>query len=140
VTGSSNLDLVRSIHAAAERGDFRSAEWADPDIELVFADGPEPGVWRGVAGMAEGMRDWLTAWEDFRFAADEYREIDDERVLVLVRLGGRGRASGLEVGDMRAQGAHVFHLSDGKVTRFVVYMDRGRALADLGLASEGGSP
>jgi ketosteroid isomerase-like protein len=34
---------------------------------------------------------------------------------------------------MRAQGASLFHVRNGKVMRFVVYFDRDRALADLGL-------
>jgi hypothetical protein len=61
-------------------------------------------------------------------------------VLVLVRYEGRGKLSGLEVGQMRAKGASLFYCRDGTVTRFVAYLDRDRALADLGLAQEGGSP
>jgi hypothetical protein len=59
---SENLDLVRSIFAAWERGDFGSAEWADPDIELVTVGGPEPGTWKGLAGVAEFTRGFLAAW------------------------------------------------------------------------------
>jgi ketosteroid isomerase-like protein len=137
---SANLDLVRSIYAAWERGDYSSAEWADPEIEFMFADGPEPDSWTGVAGMAEGFRGWLTAWEDYRVVADELRELDDERVFVLTHNSGRGKTSGLEIGQMRTRGqANLVHVRGGKVTKFVLYWDRDRALADLGLAREADS-
>jgi ketosteroid isomerase-like protein len=135
---SANLNLVRSIYAAWERGDFGSAEWAHPEIEYVAADGPEPGSWRGLAGMAEGAREQLSAWENFRFAAEQFRELDDERVLVLDAGSGRGKTSGLEVGQARAKGATLFHIRAGKVTRLVSYFDCERAFADLGLAPETG--
>ena len=101
-----NLDLVRSIYADWERGDYSSiAEWAHPDIEFVVADGPEPGSWMGLTGMTEAGRDFLSAWEEYRTEVDEYRELDDERVLVLLRRRGRGKTSGLELGQMTAKGA-----------------------------------
>ena len=54
-------------------------------------------------------------------------------MLVLTHRVGRGKTSGLEVGQMRTQGANVFHVRDGKVTKLVWYWDRDRAFADLGL-------
>ena len=71
---SENLDLVRSIYADWERGEFDSADWAHPEIEYVSADGPDPGAWTGLAEMAENFRGWLGLWEEFRLTADEYRQ------------------------------------------------------------------
>jgi hypothetical protein len=131
--------LVRSIYPAWKRGDFSSAEWAHPEIEFMFIGGPTPGSWKGLAGMAEGFRDFVSAWEGFRVEADEYRELDDERVLVLSHFSGRGKTSGLELGQMRTKGAELFQVRGGKVVKFVIHWQRERALTDLGLASETGS-
>jgi ketosteroid isomerase-like protein len=133
---SANLDLVRSIYAAWERGDWSSTEWADPEIELVSIGGLEPGHWTGVAGMARAWREFMSAWDDLRAEAAQYHEFDGERVLVIVNNRGRGKVSGLEIGEMDEGGANLFDVHDGKVTRIVVYSDREQALADLGLAPE----
>jgi ketosteroid isomerase-like protein len=128
-----NLELVRSICSAWGRGDYSSSEWAHPDIEFVVADGPSPGAWNGTAGMAEGWRAFLGAWEDFDQEADEYRQLDGGRVLVLFRCTGRGKASGLDLAQMHPRMAGVFSVQDLRVTRFAGYFDHDRALADLGL-------
>src|SRR6266480_4718254 len=70
---SANVELVRSILAAWERGTPSPAEWAHPEIEYVIVGGPSPGTWTGLAGMVEGFRDWLGAWKDLRFDVDHYR-------------------------------------------------------------------
>jgi ketosteroid isomerase-like protein len=137
---SANLDLVRSIYAAWERGDFDSAEWAHPQIDYVRVDGPEPGTWTGLAGMAEAVRAYAGAWDDVRLLMDECRALDDERVLVLYHFSGHGKASGLDLGQVGTEAAHVFHIRDGKVVKLVIYFDRKRALADLGLAPEANAP
>ena len=130
---SENLDLVRSLYAAWQRGDYGSDDWADPGIEFVNVDGPTPGRWTGFTGMAEGWRDFLSAWEGFRLDADEYRELDGERVLALVSLQGRGKTSGVQLAEMQTEAAALFRVRDGKVTALVFYWERDRALADLGL-------
>ncbi len=86
--------------------------------------------------MAEGWRVFQSAWEGLRPQATEFREIDEERVLVLVRFEGRAKASGVQLGQMRSSNASVHHIKDGKVVKLMLYWDSNRALADLGLAAE----
>jgi len=132
---SANVALVQRIGAAWGRGDYNSGDWAHPEIEFVIADGPTPGEWRGHAGMAEGWRAFLSAWEGFRGGGPrEYRELDDGRVLFLHSFEGRGRSSGLDVGQVPVRAATVFQVRDGKVVKLVIYFDRERALAELGPA------
>ena len=132
---SKNLDLVRSIYADWERGDFLSrADWAHPDIEFTVADGPEPGSWNGLTAMADAFRAFLGAWQNYRYRAEGYRTLDGDRVLVLTRLEGRGKTSGMNIRELQGNlGALLFVFRSGRVKRLVVYWDRDRALAELGL-------
>jgi ketosteroid isomerase-like protein len=139
---SQNLQLVQSILADWERGDFRSVEWADAQIEYAIADEPGSQARRGVPAMARTWREFLSAWEDYRVEAREFHELDGDRVLVAIRAQGRGKTSGLDLGETRGgwSSANVFHLRGGKVTRLFSYFDRDRALADVGLAKQTAAP
>ncbi|MHB8233832.1 MAG: nuclear transport factor 2 family protein [Solirubrobacteraceae bacterium] len=128
---SENLDLVRSIYADWGLGDFSSSEWADPEIEFAFVDGPEPGSWSGRPAMAKRYGEWLSGWKDFRAEPEELIVVDPTRVLVFVHNSARGRVSNLEM-DQRSV-ANLFEIKGGKVVRFTLYWDRRRALEDTGL-------
>jgi hypothetical protein len=131
---SANLDLVRSIYAEWECGDFGRADWADPEIEFVIAGGPDPGTWASVSAMSDAWRAWLSAWEGWTAEAEEYGELDQARALVMSTSSGRGKTTGLGVRQIGlAHGANLFHLRDNRVTRLVLSWDRDGALADLGL-------
>ena len=134
---SPNLELVRSICAEWERGRYSSVDWAHPDMEFVIEDLPASGSWKGVVAGAEAWRDFLDAWEGHRIQVDEYRELDECRVLTLGAFSARGKTSGVDLENVRTTGANVFYIHEGKVIKLVIYFDRGHALADLGLAPEG---
>jgi ketosteroid isomerase-like protein len=132
---SSNLDLVKSIYVRWERGDWSSADWADPEIDFQMIGGLVEGRWRGVQEMARAWSAMLNAWDGLRTNAEEFRELDDGRVLVLLRNEGRGKESGIEIGEISTKAANLFTIRDRKVTRLVLYWDRERAIADVGLGN-----
>lgn len=136
---SPNLELVRSICAGWARGDFSTADWADPEIVFAFPDGPDPGEWVGKAAMAERWRSRLSAWTDFRQEAYDYRALEAGRVLVRFRTAGRGKASGVDF-EPRHMSVALFEIRDGKVVRLAAYFNADNALADLGLTADRDGP
>ena len=69
-----NVNLVRSIYADWERGDFSSVAWAHPDIEYVITDGPTPGRWTGHAGLRDGFHHFAGAWDTLHVKATEFTQ------------------------------------------------------------------
>lgn len=133
-----NVAFVRSIYEAWERGDFSgTSEWAHPRIECASFGGPMTGGFTGPAAIEAGWRAMLELLDDAQPEAQEYRDIDEERVLVLGRLRGREKSSGADVEQLRA---NLFRIRDGKVARLIFYWSRDRAFTDLGLMPDGSVP
>jgi ketosteroid isomerase-like protein len=125
-----NVEIVREIYRAWERGDFTSNEGADGEIEFHIRAGPDDAVHHGVDAMGHAWREWLGAWDEFKTEAREFIELGDD-VLVLAEFRGRGKASGMPIEAMA--GACLFSLRDGKVVRLGTYTDPAEALEAAGL-------
>ena len=85
--------------------------------------------------MAEAWGEFLSDWDGVAQLRRRVRELDDERVLVLVHASGRDKTSGLEFGQIgRRRGTCLFHVRSGRVTRLIVYYD----FTGLGPVAEAG--
>lgn len=121
-----NVDTVRRLFAYWEQGEWQaSAELFDPDFEAVFSSGafPDPGTYRGARRTLDAWRAWLEAWEEFSLELEDAILVG-ERVVVLNRLRGRGKASGIAVD---AEVGCIFDLDGGRIVR-MVFCDRRQAL------------
>jgi uncharacterized protein len=128
-----NIDLIRPIHEAWRRGDWRpSFDVYDPEMEWGWSDEFPglAGVYRDTRDPNPRIRTWLSGWEDWRVEAEDYVKLGDY-VIVLARYRGRGKGSGVEV---EQEGAHVFKLKDGKVVRLEIFADRQRAIDEVNSA------
>jgi ketosteroid isomerase-like protein len=105
----------------------------DPEAELDWSnsDAPDSGVYTGHAGWRSfaQARDEVLGTRGFDFA--EVLAPAHDTVLVTGRMREQGRASGVAVA---AQGAAVFTLREGKVTRLKLYQSSDEALKAVGLA------
>jgi hypothetical protein len=129
---SENLDLVRSIYADWERGDFSSVVWANPNIAFVTTDRVSGAATHrhGLAQMAQETREMFTTLEAMWIAATEYRDLDPQHVFVLDRMSAIGKKSGIAIA---IDSARLFQIFNGKVTKIVHYATHDSAMADLGL-------
>ena len=133
-----NVEFLRGVYAHWERGEFGSVDWADPDIEFAIADGPSPVRVTGIPAMARAWGETISSYEGLTVAAEEYREVDSERVLVLTRNQGRARGSGFDIGRILTPGANLFHIRDGRIVKMVLYFNRENVPADLSPSDPGG--
>jgi ketosteroid isomerase-like protein len=124
-----NVELVRSILADWARGDYSSVDWADPDIVFRGGDGREA---RGLGELGRLWGEFLAAWDHFATTPERFIGVGGDRVLVLVRFDGRGRASGTPT--TAFTGGQLFRLRGGKVVRLDLFSSTQDALEAAGLS------
>jgi ketosteroid isomerase-like protein len=117
-----DLDVVRALLDRLGSGDI------DALLEVVSADfvmeippsmSAEPDVYVGREGALRYLRGFDGMIEDVRFEPLELIE-EGEHVIAMLRLTGRGVASGIEVAQLATA---VISLDDGRVTRIDSYPD-----------------
>jgi ketosteroid isomerase-like protein len=126
-----NVEIVRRLVESWERGDWGAgSELFDDSCEVVFStsaflDTGEYHVGREALG---AWMNFTAAFENVVTDVDQIVEAGD-RVVVLARVRGRGRASGA---DVDAKVGAVFRLRGGKIIRYEL-TDRREALEAAGL-------
>jgi ketosteroid isomerase-like protein len=134
---SQNVEVVRRIWEAAERGDDQAVfALYDPDIVWRSrTEGPlegAGGVVHGHDGVRKFFRDWLEAFETYQAKAAAFIEAGDE-VVVGYKVTGRGKASGMDVEMSRW---NLYEIENGLVTRVDIFESRGAALEAAGLSQQ----
>jgi hypothetical protein len=104
---------------------------AAPDLVSVMI-GPDQSFraeYRGVAGLIEGWREWLSPYESFRMEVEDLIESDDVLV-TCVRQFGTPVGGGPE---LEAAAAAVWWVRDGRLVRVEFNLNREAALRSAGL-------
>jgi len=120
------IAVAKRMYAARNRGqvDAVLAE-CDPDVEWhphLATLGGKPIF--GHTGVREYMASLTEDWEYFHHEPEEFFGVGDN-VVAFVHTSARGKSSGIEL-DVPV--GHVFSFRDGKVLRFVTYLDRSEAM------------
>jgi uncharacterized protein len=126
-----NVEVVERLAPAFNRRDLSAFfELLDPDVEWVpLLAVLEGRVYRGHEEVRKWIEDLAADWEFFEVYYDELHDLGDQ-VLALGGWRGRGRASGVELGDRPA--TWLLDLQGGKVTRLQTFTDRAEALEAVG--------
>jgi ketosteroid isomerase-like protein len=129
-----SVEIVRRIWEAVERRDTEAVfALYDPAIVLdnSTVPGPLAGVYDGHDGVWQYSQEWRESFETESYRVHAETFIDaGERVVIGVRLTGRGKTSGAEVEMSRW---NVYEIRDGLVIRIDIFESEAHALQAAGL-------
>jgi ketosteroid isomerase-like protein len=124
-----NVEVVRSAWEAFARHDNAAIfpmYHAEVEVRDVFHD----RVYRGLDGVREFVRDWLSAWDGYRSEVEEWIDAGDN-VVAILHAWAHGKQSGVPV---EMYQAHVWTLREGKLWRLRIYPTKEDAVKALGLS------
>ena len=126
------VQRLETLYRDWSRGDFKSsADVLHPAVEWHQArESVEPGVRHGRSGVTQMTRGVFEAFRDFRVEALEFRMVG-EQVLVLSRLRGTSRGTGM---DLDRTAAQLWTFAGKQAIRVEWYPDATAALAAAGSA------
>ena len=126
-----NVEIVRRISKAAQRGDWDGA-MRDYDHGVILDQSRMPGggVYHGHEGVREFYGRWFGAWDDLRIETERLIDAGDH-VVDINEISGRGRSSGVAV---KMRSASVWTIARGKVVSHVGYPVASDALQAAGLS------
>jgi ketosteroid isomerase-like protein len=129
--GSRNVETVNAAIELLNRGEIDEVfeRYAAEDIIWDYSQtiGPDQaGVYRGLESAKRFARElFVEPWEEFEFVADEYVEVDSDRLVMASHTRTVGRA-GIEV---IARGAVLFEFDDaGKLAAMRLFQSKEEAL------------
>ena len=124
-----NVEVIRSLYEDWLRGDM-GFDRLDPEISMVeSAVLPGAVSARGIDAVKRYIESFAKYWEEVRFEPEEFIDAGDS-VVVVARLVGRGKRSGIEV---THRWAYVWTVRGDKALSMVGYADRAEALKAVGL-------
>jgi hypothetical protein len=105
------------------------AQWAAEPLIVPLRAALEGTEYRGSTALDDFTDDALESWSRLQLEADEFREIDSERILMIGALVGWARETGLE---MRAPVAILLVVREGLIAELHTYASEQEAMAAAG--------
>lgn len=103
----------------------------DPELEFRSIIAASEGTsYRGIEGLRQWARDVDAIWEDFRIETLELVAAGDDRAVLVMRLTGRARGSGVPLESTIGQ---VWHWRKGRLWLNDAYSDPRDAFAAAGI-------
>jgi hypothetical protein len=128
-----NLEIVQRLLARVNEQNLDAAVSdiaPEAQLDTSASEAPDSGIYRGPEEWGKWMAGRWEGLSDARFDVAEVIDVPPDTVVLVARMLGRGRASGVEIA---ALGVSVWTLRNRRVTGATLYQTKDQALKAAGL-------